>query len=75
MGEVLAEATIQPDRKVLFLLDKPLEKDHRLGITYSDLSGTIWTQENFNDQGFNGELPRLIPQVGFFFDTVLVTSR
>jgi hypothetical protein len=75
MGDTLADTTIQPDGTFVFTLPDPLQKDHLIGITLADLSGTIWTTNNFDNPGFEGDTPSLIPQVGYFFDTALVEPK
>jgi hypothetical protein len=71
-GDVLGETTIQPDGKFVFKLANPIEKGHMIGVALSDLKNTKWVPANFNDPGFNGDTPRQVPLVGFFFDTAEV---
>ncbi len=74
-GNVLAQTSIQPDGKFHFTLGKPLQKDDWIGIALTDLKGTEWTSQDFNSEGFNGGSPNLVPNVGFFFDTAMVSAQ
>lgn len=71
-GDILGETTIQPDGKFVFKLANPVEKSHMIGVALSDLKNTKWVTANFNDPGFQGDTPRQVPLVGYFFDTAEV---
>jgi hypothetical protein len=74
-GQIVSEATITPDGKFTFSVTPPLEKGHRLGIALGDLKETPWVDTNFDDPGFQGKGPQLVPNVGFFFDTSMVQGK
>jgi hypothetical protein len=74
-GDVMGEATISNDGTFSIKLGKPLEVNHWVGLTYSDLRNTKWVSANFDDPGFRGDSPQLIPLVGFFFDTAEVAEK
>jgi hypothetical protein len=74
MGEVLGQGTIGPDGKFSINV-KPLEASHRLGLALAELSGTPWKPEDFYHAEFYGPDSMQLPQVGFFFDTVMVTAK
>jgi hypothetical protein len=74
MGEVLGQGTIGPDGKFAIQV-QPLEANHRLGIALAELAGTPWTAEDFSRPEFYGPDATQAPQVGFFFDTVMVTEK
>ena len=74
MGEVLGQGTIGPDGKFAINV-KPLEASHRLGVALAELSGTPWKPEDFYHPEFYGPDAMQLPQVGFFFDTVMVTAK
>lgn len=73
-GNILAFTTIDKEGYFVFEVDAPLEAKHRLGIAIADLTGTGKRIEDFYDERYYGEEPRQVPQVGFFFDTVMVTD-
>ncbi len=71
LGQFVAAGRTDADGK--FSLAVPsLEKGHRLGIALGNLGGTGLREEDFRDEGFQGEEAQLVPQVGFFYDTALV---
>ncbi len=74
MGEILGETTIQPDCSYSIQLNKPLEKNTWIGITFSNLKGTKWVPNDFLNPAFRGEDAQQVPQVGFFFDTTTATD-
>jgi hypothetical protein len=74
MGEVLGQGTIQSDGTFKILVPT-LEKGHRIGLGIADLAGTKWKAEDFQNPGYNGDEARLIPMVGFFFDTAMVLGK
>jgi hypothetical protein len=71
-GDILGQTTIKSDGTFVFNLTTPIEKGHLIGVALSDLKGTKWVAANFNDPGFKGDAPNLVPLVGFFYDTVEV---
>ena len=71
-GDVLGQTTIKSDGTFVFNFSTPIGKGHLVGVALSDLKGTKWVAANFNDPGFKGDAPNLVPLVGFFFDTVEV---
>jgi hypothetical protein len=73
-GEILGQTVIKEDGTFSFKVS-PMEKDHRLGLTTNDLKGTKWSEANFEDKGFYGDEPRLVPNVGFFYDTTNVQGK
>jgi hypothetical protein len=74
-GQILTKANVGSDGKFTFTVSSPLEKDHRLGIALGDLTGTPWVEKNFDDPGFQGSQPQLVPNVGFFYDTTMVQAK
>jgi hypothetical protein len=74
-GTILGETTINADGSFLFKLSTPLEKGHRIGVALGSLEGTPWIPANFSDEGFHGEEHQLVPMVGFFYDTVMVSEN
>jgi len=73
-GAWLASDVINEDGKFEFRLTKPLEARHRIGVALGDLSGTGMQVEDFSHEGYNGDEPLNIPQVGFFFDTYVISE-
>ena len=71
-GPVLAMGTIDRDGRFELELGKPLEANHRIGITLGNLTGTRWQPEDFFDKGFHGDQALSVPQIGFFFDTYMI---
>jgi hypothetical protein len=74
MGEVLGQGTIGPDGKFAIQV-KPLEANHRLGVALAELAGTPWKAEDFYRPEYYGPDVMQAPQVGFFFDTVMVSEK
>lgn len=74
MGEILGETTIQPDCSFSIQLNKPIENNTWIGITYSNLKGTKWIPQDFQNPGFRSGGAQQIPQVGFFYDTTTVVK-
>lgn len=70
-GEILSTAVVGEDGNFTFEV-KPLESGHRIGVGLANLEGTPWVSGNFNDPGFKGNQAMSIPNIGFFFDTVIV---
>lgn len=73
-GQVLGSTTIDADGRFEVGLATPLQTGHRIGLGLGDLSGTPFTQKDFAFPEFNGPEARNIPQVGFFFDTLMVNE-
>ncbi len=73
-GDYLTETTVQADGKFTFKV-KALEKGHRLGIALGQTKGTRWENFDFGAQGFQGTEPMLVPNIGYFFDTVYVDAK
>lgn len=74
MGNILSETVISDDG--IFLFDvQPLEARHRLGIMIGNLQVPGVKEDDFYSQKFYGDEPIQIPQIGFFFDSVLVRAR
>lgn len=73
-GDILAVTTIDKNGRFEFVLNQLLESGTRIGITIADLSTTNRTFKDFEDERYYGIEPRLVPQVGFFFDTALITE-
>jgi hypothetical protein len=74
MGLTLAEGEIKEDGT--WVLTTPvLAKGQRLGLSYNELPGSKWTAKDFQGSGFNGDEPRTIPLVGYFYDTALVIEK
>lgn len=74
MGTLLGQTLISPNGTFVFRVTA-LEKNHRIGIALGDLTGTGRAPEDFNDPAYQGEGAMQIPQVGFFYDTVLVEAK
>jgi hypothetical protein len=74
-GDIVGEGTISSDGTFTIKLNKPLEVNQWIGITYSNLKNTKWVPSNFDDPGFRGDSPQLIPLVGYFFDTAEVAEK
>lgn len=74
MGDLLSQTIIGADGTFVFQV-AALEKNHRIGIALGDLTGTRWKPEDFYDPAYQGEEAMLVPQVGFFYDTVLVRGN
>ena len=71
MGEILGRGVIDEDGTFSISVEA-LEKAHRIGIALDNLEGTQWSQEDFYDEGFNGEDPMQVPLVGYFYDTAII---
>jgi hypothetical protein len=74
MGEILGETTVQPDCSFTIQLNKPIENNTWIGITHSDLKGTKWIPQDFQNPGFRSDGAQQVPQVGFFYDTTTVVA-
>jgi hypothetical protein len=74
MREFVVETVIGADGT--FTAEVPaLPKDHRIGVTISNLEGTEWENVDLNAKGFYGEEAMLVPMVGFFYDTAMVQGK
>jgi len=73
MGPVLGQTTIKEDGSFVVEVS-PLEAGHRVGLFLANLEGTSWKPEDFQDKGYFGEEARMVPMVGFFYDTALVKA-
>jgi hypothetical protein len=73
MGEVLGQGVIGEDGGFEISV-APLEEGHRLGIAIGELAATPWTYADFYVEGFRGDNAMQVPQVGFLFDSALVTA-
>ncbi|GAB4527057.1 MAG: hypothetical protein Fur0018_12510 [Anaerolineales bacterium] len=73
MGDILAQTIVQSDGTFEFQVS-PLEGQHRLGIMIGDLQIPGVKEEDFYTTEFYGDEARQIPQLGFFFDTVMVVA-
>jgi hypothetical protein len=73
-GQILGQTVIREDGTFVFEV-KPLEAEHRLGLTTGDLTNTKWSDANFEDPGFFGDEARLVPNIGFFYDTTNVVGN
>jgi hypothetical protein len=71
-GEILAKTTIGSDGQFTFTIEKTLISGNLIGIALSDLHLTKWVQANFSNEGFFGDAAKLVPMVGFFYDTAQV---
>jgi hypothetical protein len=74
MGEPLGTGKVGPDGKFVIIV-KPLEAAHRIGVALGILEGTPWKPEDFYRQEFYGPDAMQVPQVAFFYDTVLVGQQ
>jgi hypothetical protein len=74
MGAKLAATVISPDGTFVFKVS-PLEKDHRIGVAVGDLTGTPWKPEDFDNSLYWGPGSMMVPQVNFYYDTILVSPR
>ena len=73
MGVDLGQTVIGPDNT--FVLEiAPLEKGHRIGVKLGDLSNTQWTEDDFYSPDYYGEEPVQLPQVAFYYDSVMVQA-
>ncbi|MBN1668643.1 MAG: hypothetical protein JW862_16235 [Anaerolineales bacterium] len=70
-GEPIALSVIASDGTFRFTVPAQ-EANHRIGIALGNLSGTGWTETDFQDPKYNGDQARTVPTIGFFFDTALV---
>lgn len=73
-GLILTTGRIDPDGQFELELGNPLEARHRIGIALGDLRGTGWQPDDFSNEGFHGDEARTVPQIGFFFDTCMVSE-
>jgi hypothetical protein len=74
MGEALGQGTIGPDGKFAIQV-QPLPATHRVGVGLAELAGTKWKAEDFYRAEFYGSEAMQAPQVGFFFDTAMVSEK
>jgi hypothetical protein len=72
MGAPIAETTVDSEGQFSFNLAAPLERNHRVGITIGDLSGTNWNIEELLSPAYWGPGAQQLPQVTFYWDTELV---
>jgi hypothetical protein len=70
-GSVIGNTTV--DKNGRFSLTVPaLEASHRLGIRIYSPDGIAYNGLDYSGEGFQGSEPKSVPNVGYFFDTVLV---
>ena len=74
VGEVLGETVIRDDGTFEFATS-PLESGVRIGIVLGNLEGTAWLPEDFYDSGYYGDDARVVPMIGFLYDTALVSDE
>jgi hypothetical protein len=74
MGDPLGTGTIGPDGKFTIQVH-PLEARHRIGLALGILEGTPWKVEDFYPEKFFGPGAMQLPQVGFFYDTEMVSAK
>jgi hypothetical protein len=73
-GNVLGSTTINREGRFEIKVGAPLEAGHRVGLTLGDLSGTGKQHRDFYDEVFYGDGALTVPQIGFFFDTAMVSK-
>lgn len=73
-GPILTTGRIDSDGRFELELGNPLEARHRIGIALGDLRGTGWQPDDFSNESFHGDEARTVPQIGFFFDTCIVSE-
>ena len=71
MGDPLGTGTIGADGKFVVTVS-PLADGHRIGLALGILDGTRWKPEDFYLPAYYGPDSMQAPQVGFFYDTVMV---
>jgi hypothetical protein len=74
MGEVLGQGKVGADGKFAIQVQS-LPATHRIGVGLAELAGTQWKVEDFYKAEFYGPEAMQAPQVGFFFDTAMVSDR
>jgi fructose-specific phosphotransferase system IIC component len=74
VGEVLSETVIRDDGTFEFSTPS-LESGVRIGILLGNLEGTAWSPEDFYDSGYYGDDARVVPMIGFLYDTALVSDN
>jgi hypothetical protein len=74
MGAVMGQTMVGADGKFQFPVE-PLGANHRLGVTLGDISGTKFTQDQFNSPGYRGDGFMQVPNVGYYFDTEQVKEQ
>ena len=71
MGEVLGSGVVGPDNRFAISVT-PLVANIRVGIEVIDTGSSGHAYEDFNNKAYQGEGAVVMPQVGYFLDTVLV---
>lgn len=70
VGELLDETTVNSEGNFEFILDKPLEANHTIGVQLGDLQGTDFIETDFTTSSLFYDRPL----VGILFDLVSVTE-
>jgi hypothetical protein len=73
MGSVLGTGSIGPDNRFSISVT-PLPGSVRVGVGVIDVGTTGKDLADFNAKDYQGVEPLVVPQVGYFLDTVLVSS-
>jgi len=74
-GEILGDGKINSDGIFNIQLLRPTEKNHRIGISIDNTYSEQYSEVDFNNTGFFGDESRLVPFIGFFYDTAMVISK
>jgi hypothetical protein len=70
-GSLLATSVIDQNNRFEFVLEAPLEANHRIGLALDNLSETDWQISDFTE-AYQGDGAMNFPQIDFFFDTYMI---
>lgn len=73
-GDLLGEGTIDANGTYTIKTIRPILEGERIGVTIGNLSGSPYTDTDFDDNRFNAEEAMFIPQIGYFFDTTFISG-
>jgi hypothetical protein len=73
LGDPLGFGTVNADGTFSISV-AALERNHLIGLTLGDLSGTPWKPEHFYAPEYYGDDLMQAPQAGFYHDTAMVQS-
>ena len=74
VGEILGETIVQDNGTFTFDVT-PIDSGTRIGVVLGNLEGTPWSIEDFYAEGYYGDEARVVPMVGFLYDTALVMDK
>jgi len=73
MGDILGHGNIDSNGHFQITV-KPMEENHRIGISIGKMENSKWENWDFTNKGFNGTEAIQVPLVGFFYDSCLIMN-